>query len=66
MRKVVLRRDKGLCQVCLAAGKYRPAKAVDHITPKSQGGTDEVGNLQSICQVCHDAKSAAEAKAGRG
>ena len=66
LRKVILRRDKGLCQVCLAGGKYRPAKQVDHIRAKSQGGTDAEDNLQSICVECHQAKTANEAAAGRG
>ena len=65
-RKRILRRDKGLCQVDLAAGRYRPAKEVDHIIPKSQGGTDDDSNLQSICHECHQAKTAREAAAGRG
>jgi len=64
-RKRILSRDKGLCQVCLAAGKYRPAKAVDHIKPKCEGGSDDDDNLQSICQSCHDIKTAAEAQRGR-
>jgi 5-methylcytosine-specific restriction protein A len=66
LRNAILRRDKGLCQVCLAAGKYRPAKQVDHIRQKSQGGTDAEDNLQSICVECHQAKTASEAAAGRG
>lgn len=66
MRKHVLSRDKGLCQVCLATGKYRPANQVDHIRPKSNGGTDAETNLQAICTACHQAKTAAEATAAKG
>lgn len=65
LRKAVLRRDKGLCQVCLAAGKYRPAREVDHIQPKASGGTDVETNLQAICTACHQAKTATEAAAAR-
>ena len=61
----ILSRDKGLCQVCLQAGKYRPAKAVDHIVPKFEGGSDDDDNLQSICKVCHDIKTADEARRAR-
>jgi 5-methylcytosine-specific restriction protein A len=39
------------------------ATQVDHIVPLSQGGTDVSENLQSICDDCHDAKSAREAGA---
>jgi 5-methylcytosine-specific restriction protein A len=66
LRKLILSRDKGLCQVCLAAGKYRPAKHVDHITAKAFGGLDEPDNLQAICPACHAEKTAAEAASGRG
>jgi 5-methylcytosine-specific restriction protein A len=65
-RKRILCRDKGLCQPCLKAGRPRPAKQVDHIVPKFEGGTDADDNLQSICKDCHDAKTAAEARRGRG
>ena len=66
LRKRILRRDCGLCQACRALGKLRPAKAVDHKVPKSEGGTDDDSNLQSICKDCHAAKTAEEARRGRG
>lgn len=65
-RKRILSRDKGLCQVCMADSKLRPAKQVDHKVPKFEGGTDDDDNLQSICTDCHTAKTAEEAKRGRG
>lgn len=66
-RKRILSRDKGLCQVCLRAGKYRPARQVDHVVPKFEGGTDDDGNLQSICPDCHAEKTSEEAlRARRG
>ena len=63
LRARVLSRDKGLCQVCLKSGKYTPAKEVDHIVPKSQGGTDDINQLQAICVSCHRAKTASERNA---
>lgn len=57
LRNIVLGRDMHLCQVCLAAGVYRPGSQVDHIKPKSQGGTDDIENLQSICKECHKEKT---------
>ena len=65
-RKRILSRDKGLCQVCLAKGLYTPAKEVDHILPKAEGGSDDDANLQAICRPCHQVKTAAEARQGRG
>lgn len=61
LRKTILDRDGGLCQVCKAAGHITLANAVDHITPKAHGGTDDPSNLQSICLPCHGAKTAREA-----
>jgi len=48
-----------LCAACLA---MRPpvttaATDVDHIKPKSQGGTDDPANLQSLCRAHHLRKS---------
>ncbi|HAN3784238.1 TPA: baseplate J/gp47 family protein [Escherichia coli] len=37
IRVRVLKRDKGLCQLCLRAGVVREAKTVDHIIPKAHG-----------------------------
>lgn len=68
IRKLVIARDKGLCQPCLRAGRVTASRAVDHITPKAQAEklrwtqakTDHPDNLQCICQPCHDAKTAKE------
>ncbi len=61
----VLRRDKGLCQECLRQSRYRPARIVDHIVPKFEGGRDDEDNLQSLCQACSDAKTASESARAR-
>ena len=60
IRAGVLKRDKGLCQLCLRAGVAREAKTVDHIIPKAHGGSDADSNLQSLCWPCHKAKTARE------
>jgi 5-methylcytosine-specific restriction protein A len=36
------------------------ATEVDHIVPKSQGGTDDDDNLQAICSPCHKTKTGSE------
>ncbi len=66
LRELVLRRDGGLCQVCLAAGNITSAREVDHVTPKAEGGTEDLANLQAICKPCHQAKTAKEAARGIG
>lgn len=58
IRLQALKRDCYLCQPCLRAGHVTKAKAVDHIRPKAQGGTDDLSNLQGICDECHKDKTA--------
>lgn len=60
IRKQALARDNFLCIPCERNGIYTPASEVDHVTPKSRGGTDELNNLQSICSDCHKLKTQAE------
>ncbi len=59
-RERILSRDKGLCCVCSKAGMVTLATEVDHIVNKAEGGSDDDGNLQSICAPCHKVKTAAE------
>lgn len=66
LRKVVLARDCGLCQPCMAAARVTPGNIVDHIIAKAEGGTDDLGNLQVICKPCHVKKTATEAARGGG
>lgn len=40
-------------------GEVVPATDVDHIVPRSAGGTDELDNLQALCHQCHSKKTAA-------
>lgn len=58
-RDRVMRRDCGLCQTCLRAGRLRAAVQVDHIVELADGGTDDEANLEAICHACHASKTAA-------
>ena len=64
LRAQVLKRDEHLCQPCLKAGRPTVGTQVDHRIPKSQGGTDDLANLQTICLACHKAKTARESTGG--
>lgn len=66
MRKRILARDQGLCQVCLRLGRIELAREVDHLLAKAEGGTDDESNLQAICRQCHAVKTAFEAAAPTG
>ena len=54
-RATYLRRNP-LCVMCKAAGRFTPAKVVDHIVPHKGDQTlfwDSDGNWQSLCATCH-------------
>lgn len=62
IRKSVLAVEP-FCRSCAANGLGVPATHVDHIKPKSLGGTNDRSNLQPLCQRCHLSKSGREGKA---
>lgn len=51
-RREVLLRDNYQCQMCGVVVHGKRAH-VDHIVPKSKGGSDEVSNLRTLCVSCH-------------
>lgn len=53
-----------LCRHCRAKGILRPSTVPDHIIPLAQGGDDDDGNIQCLCDDCHKIKSAAETSKG--
>ena len=71
LRKRVLKRDKGLCQI-KGSGCRFVAREVDHVVSKAaareKGWTDteidDETNLQSACTPCHAAKTKAERGGG--
>lgn len=64
-RAFVLDRNGFTCQMCgAAAGEphpYEPTRKtrlhIGHIKDKSQGGSDEAGNLRAICSICNEGAS---------
>ena len=58
-RREVLLRDGYQCQAC-GAVVHGKAAHVDHIVPKSKGGSDLASNLQVLCRECHSKKTVRE------
>ena len=56
LRHEIFKRD---CYRCVECGQSNRQTIlhVDHLIPVAQGGTDELGNLQTLCQRCNLAKS---------
>lgn len=52
IRAQILKRDYDTCYICEGF-----ANEVDHIVPRSRGGTDEPDNLAAICKSCNSDKS---------
>ena len=65
LRKKVIQRDSGLCQEHYRNKKIVAGSTVDHILNKASGGTDEMRNLELLCNECHKAKTQTEAGRGR-
>jgi 5-methylcytosine-specific restriction endonuclease McrA len=67
LRQAILERDNYTCRYCgerpdpthywhSMAGRYGRWMAlihVDHVIPKSKGGTDDPDNLVAACQACN-------------
>ncbi len=62
LRDQAMARDQHMCQPCKTVGRITEATEVDHILNLAEGGTDELSNLQAICQECHKAKTLEESK----
>lgn len=60
LRLIALQRTNFLCTHCLNHGTTRLATVVDHNRPLHLGGSDQLSNLQPLCDECHSIKSAQE------
>lgn len=56
IRYLVLKLAKGRCALCGASVKDKPID-IDHIIPRSRGGTNDISNLQALCYECNRAKN---------
>lgn len=48
LRLIVLRRDSYTCAYCSDV-----ATEVDHVHPRSKGGSDDIDNLVACCRTCN-------------
>jgi|SRR6056297_1210481 len=64
LRHEVFKRDGYKCVECGATNMDKVLHA-DHILPVSQGGKDELNNLQTLCEDCNLAKSNKNWKGGQ-
>jgi ATP adenylyltransferase len=55
LRYEVLKRAKFRCELCGISAEEK-ALEVDHILPRSQGGSDDEVNLQALCYSCNAMK----------
>ncbi|NTV45830.1 MAG: HNH endonuclease [Chlorobiales bacterium] len=54
----VLARDNWKCRSCGRSAKENGITLeVDHIIPRSKGGTNDISNLQTLCKKCNIGKS---------
>jgi hypothetical protein len=59
VRYQVLAAANGRCALCGAHSSERRIE-VDHIIPRSRGGTNDISNLQALCDECNRGKSNAD------
>jgi len=55
LRYEVLKAARGRCELCGVPAEERFLE-VDHIVPRSKGGTDDLANLQALCFRCNQIK----------
>ena len=54
-RRILFGQQQGRCRGCLVSFPFRNF-TVDHIVPRSRGGTDHIENLQLLCGACNSTK----------
>lgn len=55
VKQFVYERDKGKCQYCGQPVEYRQSHC-HHVLELSQGGTNHLSNLKTLCVPCHESR----------
>jgi 5-methylcytosine-specific restriction enzyme A len=55
VRRYVFDRDRDQCQSC-GQTQVQVNLTVDHIIPLARGGSNDISNLQTLCQQCNQRK----------
>lgn len=55
VRRYVYERDKYQCQSCGKSDRETQLN-VDHIIPLAKGGSNDISNLQTLCEQCNQQK----------
>ena len=55
----LLYKQQGKCRYCELHFRDDDLIEIDHITPRNQGGKDELSNLAALHRHCHDQRHAA-------
>lgn len=57
-RKIMVwQRDKWRCRYCGEKLKSKAQATVDHVIPRSKGGSNRMANLVTACVPCNQAKA---------
>ena len=56
-KEAIARRAGGCCEYCRSQARFSPDPfSIEHVIPRSRGGTDEDDNLALACQGCNNRK----------
>ncbi len=55
VRQFVYQRDNYQCQSC-GKNQQETTLNIDHIIPLAKGGSNDISNLQTLCQTCNQRK----------
>lgn len=62
----LIKKQKGYCRLCQTRIQFTDRVQVDHITPRSKNGSEDISNLQ-LCHIeCHLKKTIAERNSANG